>query len=788
MASSLNFPSITRDITYQQYDYNVYNVGKPYVNEMLNIIIVPLVASRTNNTGETISRNFLNVYTFTSSVVSFLQQIAIAEDRTINVVSGNKNITIDDQGRIIVVANTLSQSFVSKILIYTRTGTSWSAIPNEKAIEDLQNGDVKFEGHQVTLDSGYLCGINTASSQITVFVNTLTSYTTETILPPIIVQMPLLTFSEYELSVVSLVKSNGDVYINYYNENNIENILIFKRNGTGYNQAITKQIQHDNVQFVYRMLLSTNDTGVFYNNYTNELVENYVNTGYQTRIALFNESNTILFVYGYSISPTGNKVSIHYYSASGSYLSTYIKQNNVWTLSNTLPTQSQLNNYPNNFSKSGNFYIHVTTSDDYVTPYSTKLYNLSAIQEQQTIIPLDESKSYFAGDLAGTLSVDSAYREYRTATIYTFSNPIAAGRGPPEFYVKFWTSRNIIKSAIDVSLNGTVTADQAVASLYSTIDATPSYQNLFKFNDISGISIVSSGGTGVNNRFKEMKWNHNSVNTNVTLPDFFSNAAALTISTITNPQSQNSPAEINVNIDVSGITTYSTNDGTVKLPFNLNATPTSRTYTITPTPGKIDVINDTGSQPTATQQQSSTQISINTPSYLNESGQLACASTLTRINIEDSELNTILYDLMRTHKASGGSAINTLAAARNLIDNMSGIVSTVASVPLQFYVAVRLFNPDNTNDNKQEAISAVGAGVSSTSITGTTQLINNQTLPTKALLTNSNSDSTTNFPANNISKNPASSQQTPGVLASRNLNIWIVFKDPADVQSANISV
>jgi hypothetical protein len=443
---------------------------------------------------------------------------------------------------------------------------------------------------------------------------------------------------------------------------------------------------------------------------------------------------------------------------------------------------------------------------------------LSSFQEQQTLVISNESGPYFGGDVTGSLLVDSSYREYQTATLYTFSNSTVQGRTPPEFYVKFWTSKDVIKSAIDVSSSalstfqtshwsGTVspTVTDMITYLYNNINSVPNdLSNVFIFNALTTSSttpIVHPGGVGtINNRFKEMKWNHNSVNTNVSLPDFFKNTAGLTLDATTDFERD----QVKVTIDVSGITQYYTDSGSVKLPFNLKASPTTQTYGILSTTGQTNVINKTGTLLSITQQK--LQETVNIPDYLNESGYLTCKSTLSSIDIPDRELNTILYDLMRKYRADNGltNPITTITQVRNLIDSMSGIVSNVASVPLNFYVAVRLFNPDNTTNPEQ--IRAVGAATSYTtgfttsnySNTSPPTSVSGQTMPSaKTLSTNQNletgqtqTDPNKNFPQSitATTQNPASQERTPGVLAARNLYIWIVFKDSANVTDPSYPV
>jgi hypothetical protein len=335
-----------------------------------------------------------------------------------------------------------------------------------------------------------------------------------------------------------------------------------------------------------------------------------------------------------------------------------------------------------------------------------------------------------------------------------------------------------------------------------------------------------TGGTIVdnsNNRFKEMKWNHNSVNTNVTLPDFFSNQNALSITNLTN--NTNNEQDINVKIDVSGITTYDTDTtgttlGSVKLPYKLTATPQSRTYKATPSSGQANNINVIKTSSGAPTQSDSTNLSvtIDTPTLLSESGKLTCQSSLTKINIPDSDLNNILYDLMRKHKSANPSQTTfTLQDTRNLIDNkMSGIVSEVDNVPLNFYVAVRLFN----NDAGTNKIGGVGAATDvNTAITSVTQeagritpfktdsnkgknttgtittTVLGDTPPTPAQEIAGNTEtpfpsftSSQNFGVNQTKDTSISINQQPGVIASRKLFIWIVFKNKSEITNATLPV
>jgi hypothetical protein len=161
---------------------------------------------------------------------------------------------------------------------------------------------------------------------------------------------------------------------------------------------------------------------------------------------------------------------------------------------------------------------------------------------------------------------------------------------------------------------------------------------------------------------------------------------------------------------------------------------------------------------------------------------------------------------MRKYRAENGSTnpITSLTQVRNLIEGMSGIVSNVASVPLNFYVAVRLFNQDNTDNPEQ--IRAVGAATSYQSGFNTSNFsntspptsVNGQTMPSATTLqTNQNlvsgqsqTDPNKNFPQTitATTQNPASQEQSPGVLAARNLYIWIVFKDSINVTDPSYPV
>jgi hypothetical protein len=152
---------------------------------------------------------------------------------------------------------------------------------------------------------------------------------------------------------------------------------------------------------------------------------------------------------------------------------------------------------------------------------------------------------------------------------------------------------------------------------------------------------------------------------------------------------------------------------------------------------------------------------------------------------------------------------------------MSGIVSETDNVPLNFYVAVKLFNDNNTDPTKRKDIGAVGAATSTTSpfgtiapftttsnsgttvVTGTNQITPGTTPVTtnKTPLPNETLETTAapgtldppaanqNFPLSNAAtKNPASINQEPGVLAARKLFIWIVFKTATEVLSASLPV
>jgi hypothetical protein len=166
---------------------------------------------------------------------------------------------------------------------------------------------------------------------------------------------------------------------------------------------------------------------------------------------------------------------------------------------------------------------------------------------------------------------------------------------------------------------------------------------------------------------------------------------------------------------------------------------------------------------------------------------------------------------MRKNKSvPGANPINTLQKVRNLIDNqIAGIVSEVDNVPLNFYVAVRLFNTESGNN----AIGAVGAatdvdsssnsvppfGASITPFTtnsnegrriDTSQ--NPQTFPTTVrgtvapnpaqdLSKNTVFDASQNFGTNLDKNTNISINQQPGVMAARKLFIWIVFKNQADI-------
>jgi len=772
-------------ISYNSDLYSINDSNILYIDESRNKFIILFKTIQGGN--HNIFKDFIKIYSFSGTTITLLQTLLVPGNNV------NAKCVIRSDNNLIIANK-------SKVYVYmfNMSNNNWNVTPITNSTSD---NEVGLLGNVIYLDSTYIAYIRNYAGTFKVGVENISNYYDSN-----------YTFSGLNTyttgKAVSMSTNNLDYYfVSYVNSSKIyvtnhstDSHSIIKIDYTTNSQSVTETGINEKFTSVLALpgkLVSDNNTYFYLNKTTNFFVEYNISTGDERNIFQYTSANSIASLFNISVSPLGNKVAI-FYKPSGSSsnkINIFYKTNNTWSVN-----ASELTTDNPDFiaSLSVNYLISGInqTIDD--ANYQGIFYNTSTLQEQQTLVISDENNSYFGGDVTGLLSVDSSYREYRTETIYTFSNPVVAGRSPPEFYVKFWTDIQKVKDAINVKLElidatgtgaGTFTsADALITSLYNNINSVPTnLLNAFTFNQLTSTTLIHPGGAGtINNRFKEMKWNHNSVNTNVSLPDFFKTPKAFEIT----PAAESNA--ISVNIDVSGITTYSTSDGSVKLPFNLTASTMSRTYTALNSPANsINVMNITGTTPGPTDQ-SLTQVSIPTQNFLNEASTLSCTSTLSSIDIPDAELNSILYDLMRKYKATSGAvAITTLTGARNLIDGMSGIVSTVASVPLSFYVAVRLFNPDNTS----ELTGAVGAGINDTgdftNMSGTAA-ITGQTMPSpaKQLATNSTSSAEQNFPQSitATTQNPASQEQTPGVIAARNLKVWIVFKQSSSVTNPSLPV
>ena len=795
MSNSVNKTSLTdipRATNIDGISVTPVNFSIPYIDESKDIMIQEILYRATNNTDFTGIRRFIRIYTNLNTSPNILQTIYFPNSITNNKFS---TIHVDDNNSIIC-------SISINIIIYSKNNNNnqWGINP---IIKTFTNGNVPLDLDNIYLNSNYVVGIQQNTTNL--FVDTISSYlTTEyTSTNRIITTLPTLTSTySYEVSYVN--HDGSFIYLTTKSDTNSVTICKYTKQGSTYiNNTISRTVDVRKVlssSVKKPILISDNNTFAFIDANTNNLVEYNILTGQsKTIFSNYTDLNQIIDLANVRISSIGNKVLVVYNSNDYSDYNPNISSL-TWSINIFNKTNSEwILRYSSNNVLGFNIYAsssikYIGEINNFSNNISTNFYNASSIiEEQQTLVIDDENNNrYFAGDVVGSLLVDSSYREYRTETIHTFSNPVAAGRSPPEFYVKFWTDIQKVKEAITVksSLIGSgqthTTADALIEYLYTNINSVPNdISNAFTFNALTNTTLIHPGESGsINNRFKEMKWNHNSVNTNVSLPDFFATPKAFDIT----PSAETN--KISVNIDVSGITTYS-NDGSVKLPFKLTASTTSRTYTaLNPPASSNNVMNLTGTIPGPTTS-GPTQVTIPTEIYLDEPGSLSCKSTLTSIEIPDLELNSILYDLMRKHKAATGAvAITTLNQARDLIDNMTGIVSTVASVPLSFYVAVRLFNPDNGSED----IGAVGAGVTDTSdYTNTgTPAVAGQTMPNpaKSLPNTSASGPEQNLPSSitSTTQNPPSSTQDNGVIAARNLKVWIVFKQSTSVTNPSLPV
>ena len=644
------------------------------------------------------------------------------------------------------------------------------------------------------LNKNYIYG--TIDGNTNIFIDKLSNYGT-TYSPS---DKKIVSITGTEPRTIENVFVSSDArYINVMFTRNENNLISYTKNNEGtYESNVTMSIPRKNKN----SYSFTDNNEIVYLSVDNTLIKRVISNESTIQPEVIKTYADLTSIHILKSSLVGNKITMYYETNNSLILHVFTKQNSAWIqVQQVIASNTNIIATNYNTNALSNFFVNIKYINAN-SPLQGTLYDYSLLSESTTITTPSEDYVYFKGDLEGVLAVDSAYKESETASIYTFSQNKQVGRTKPQFYVKFWVDIDTIKNAIDISYNSTggtlsdASKNALVAELYDSIDATPTHTNLFKFNELTynatGNSQIVDGS---NIRFKEMKWNNNSVKANVSLPDFFVNPVGLTIS----PQVE---SKITVTIDVSGITTYDVTNGNVKLPYKLTADPTnSRTYRVNDDKNKINIIK-TNNDPPGPSESSQLYVEIAADTALNESSSLECKSSLTKIKITDEELNAILYDLILRHKNSqttAGTFTFTFNDVKNLINNnISGIVSVVDNVPLNFYVAVKLFNntsgaekingvgaatdvtnnnPLNlftTSDNKGRKINNGNVDTFATTIKGM-QPPAKETLATKTVAPDANFEETTDL-------------SQPGIISSRKLFIWIVFKSKQSITNVALPV